>query len=77
MKIAKKIIAGDELRPMRVHTAAGAFVGWTMLPGLVPAAVSWVGHRVTGKCLHRPWWAWEAIKYVEQNLRTNDRVLEV
>ena len=65
------------MRPTRFHTEGGGFVGWSALPGLVPAAATWVWKRATGKYLLRPWWAWEAIRFVERNLQLNDRVLEV
>jgi hypothetical protein len=45
MNIFTKIIRGDEVRPTRLHTEAGTFTGLAALPGLIPAALSWVRYR--------------------------------
>jgi precorrin-6B methylase 2 len=77
MNIFTKIIRGDEVRPTRLHTEAGTFTGLAALPGLIPAALSWVRYRTNGYYSLRPWWVWDAIRFVEQHLQHDDRVLEV
>ncbi|MGR6034293.1 MAG: hypothetical protein ACU4EQ_05345 [Candidatus Nitrosoglobus sp.] len=77
MNIFTKIIRGDELRPTRFHTAAGTFTGLAALPGLIPAALSWARYRINGHHSFQPWWVWDEIRFVEQQLQHDDRVLEV
>jgi hypothetical protein len=77
MNIFTKIIRGDEVRPTCFHTEAGAFAGLATLPGFIPAALSWARHRINGRYSLLPWWVWDAIRFVEQQLQHDDRVFEV
>jgi hypothetical protein len=77
MNIFTKIIRGDEVRPTRFHTEAGAFTGLAALPGFILAALSWARHRINGRYSLQPWWVWDAIRFVNQQLQHDDRVFEV
>ena len=72
-----KLIRGDALRPSRLHTEAHIFCGLDALPGLFPAGWTWMRARLTGHRIVKPWWVWNAIRFVERELRPTDRVLEV
>ena len=76
MTFWEKVIKADETRPTRLHTQAGEFCGWEALPGVVPAAWTWLRLRVTGRRVVRPWWVWSAIRFVDTEVRSSDRVLE-
>jgi len=72
-----KFIKGDALRPTRLHTEAHIFCGLDALPGLFPAGWTWMRARLTGRRIVKPWWVWNAIRFVGRELRSTDRVLEV
>ncbi len=76
MMFLEKLIRADESRPSRFHTQAGEFCGWREFPNLLPSIHSWLSFRLTGHRSVYPWWTWEAIRFVEKNLRKTDRVLE-
>lgn len=76
MNFLEKLIRADEERPTRFHTQAGEFCGWREFLNLLPSIQSWMRYRLTGHRSVVPWWTWNAIKFVEKNLRKTDRVLE-
>ncbi len=76
MMFLEKLIRADELRPTRLHTQAGEFCGWRQLPRLLPSAWTWLNFRLTGHRAIAPWWTWEAIRFVEKEMRKTDSILE-
>ncbi|MDY6828721.1 MAG: hypothetical protein SV583_05035 [Pseudomonadota bacterium] len=76
MMFLEKLVRADELRPSRLHTQAGEFCGWGQLPRLLPSAWTWLNFRLTGHRAVAPWWTWEAIRFVEKEVRKTDRILE-
>ncbi len=76
MKLVEKIVRADETRPTRLHTQAGEFCGLRALPGLVPAAWTWLRFWITGRRVVQPWWVWDAIGLINREIRSTDRLLE-
>lgn len=77
MNIWAKALRGDDVRISRFHTESGEPCDASAVTGIVPAAWSWIRHRLTGRYSVLPWWVYGAIGRVERSLRQTDRVLEV
>lgn len=77
MSVLSKVLRGDDVRPSRLHTEAGNFCDLDSLYGILPAAYSWIRHKITGVYSMQPWWVYSAIREVELLVRPTDRVLEV
>lgn len=77
MGVLAKVLRGDNVRPSRLHTEAGKFCGLDSLYGMLPAAGSWLRHKMTGVYSVRPWWVYSAIREANLLVRPADRVLEV
>lgn len=76
MDVLGKILRGDNLRPTRLHTESGDFVGVRALAGFFPAGASWLTNWVFKWKIFCPWWVWGAIRFVAKNLQSTDSVLE-
>jgi len=77
MNILTKVLQGDQVRPTRLHTEAGEFCGIGALPDAMLAAWSWTRQKLTGRYSVEPWWVYQAIRDVNNALRSTDKVLEV
>jgi hypothetical protein len=76
VRIVEKLIAGDAVRRTRFHTEAGAACQVDGVPGVIPAAWTWLRSRMGAGSAPEPWWVWEASRFVAQHLRPSDHVLE-
>lgn len=77
MNVLTKVLRGDQVRPTRLHTEAGEYCGIAAVPDAMFAAWSWTRQKLTGRYSVEPWWVYQAIRDVNNALRSTDKVLEV
>ena len=77
MSLVTKIISGDKLRKSRLHDEKGNFATWeNVLLHSFPAALTGILRLSVGYRPEKPWIAYSSIKFLENFLSKDSRVLE-
>lgn len=77
MSLVTKILAGNDGRISRLHTARGTLVAPGRLLVSAPRAiVTWIGARLFHRAFEVPWLAYSAVEKIDTLLRRQDRMCE-
>jgi hypothetical protein len=76
VSIIKKLVAGGEGRPTRLHTESGDFLPLKEFPGIPRALAAALLSKVFRTHSSLPWWPLSVIPIVKSALTPHSRVIE-